>query len=175
MLKELPPGFPSIISRSLKQMKDVEITATLLLLLDDGVRGYSQADLDKAFSDRDLAWEAKEAIEEQFKDTIRKIKAIVELGGDDIARSRLKNQADFYSLFGAVAGLETTQLVPTNVVPRLKHFLEVVDNDASRDFMEEAKEYFDAARSASNDAGPRTTRINIMKQVLTGELNWVNQ
>jgi hypothetical protein len=175
MLKELPSGFPSILARSIKQMKEVEITATLLLFLDEGVKSYSQADLDKAFSDRDLSWEKKDIGEEQFKETIRKIKAIVELGGDEIAKSRLKNQADFYSLFGAVAELEENQVNPGTVVPRLRRFLNRVDDENDRENWVEAKQYFDAARSASNDAGPRRTRINLIKRVLTGELEWVNQ
>jgi hypothetical protein len=50
MTKQLPENFPRFDSQSRKQMKDVELVASLLLLIEEGVSGYSQDDLDKAFS-----------------------------------------------------------------------------------------------------------------------------
>lgn len=43
--------FPRIIDQSRRQMKDVELTAQLLLLVEAGQpRGYSQDELDAAFA-----------------------------------------------------------------------------------------------------------------------------
>ena len=59
-------------------MKDVEMVAQLLLFLEEGVRGYNQDYLDKAFSDRDANWEQKEEIETEFRNTIDSISKIIE-------------------------------------------------------------------------------------------------
>ena len=66
MVKILPESFPRIESQSRKQMKDVELVANLLFFFEEGVRGYSQDELDQAFSERDSEWENAEAIREQF-------------------------------------------------------------------------------------------------------------
>ena len=51
--------------------------------------------------------------------------------GSVIKGSRLRNQADFYSLFGAVDSLQTaSQLPPTNdAVKRIVEFLDVVESE----------------------------------------------
>ena len=66
--------------------------------------------LDKAFTERDTEWEKKDEIEEEFRETIKSIGKILDLSLDlsqdiNLAKTRLKNQADFYSLFGAIAEL----------------------------------------------------------------------
>jgi hypothetical protein len=38
-------------------MKDVEFVANLLCSLEDGIKGYSQDELDEAFSDREVTWD----------------------------------------------------------------------------------------------------------------------
>ena len=52
MSKALPENFPRLESQSRKQMKDVELVANLLLSLEEGIKGYSQDELDVAFSDQ---------------------------------------------------------------------------------------------------------------------------
>jgi hypothetical protein len=53
---DLPSGVPHIAKTSLRQMKDVELVAQLVLLMEDGPQSFSQDDLDQAYSDRDEAW-----------------------------------------------------------------------------------------------------------------------
>lgn len=64
------PDFPRIAPTSRKQMRDVEFVAQLLLLLDEGPRGYSIDDLDTAFSDRDLSWDDGQEVEDRFRNAI---------------------------------------------------------------------------------------------------------
>lgn len=81
--------FPTIDRRSKKQMKDVEMVAQLLLFLEEGVRAYNQEYLDKAFSDRDINWEVKEEIENEFRNTVKAIKKILDLSQDiNLSKSR---------------------------------------------------------------------------------------
>ena len=48
--------------------------------------------------------------------------------------------------------------------------MKIVDNSEIRMQNREATEYYNAARSSSNDVGPRRTRINIIKGVLLGAI-----
>ena len=57
------PEFPRITQTSRNQMKDVEFVANLLLLLEEGPKGYAVVDLDQAFSDRDQSWEGQNTVE----------------------------------------------------------------------------------------------------------------
>jgi hypothetical protein len=88
--------------------------------------------------------------------------------GAEISRSRLRNQADFYSLFGAIYELTEEGAMPGAVIAceRLLALLEQVGNQASWPDNPKAAEYYHAARSASNDPGPRRARIDIVKEVL---------
>ncbi|TAF57645.1 MAG: hypothetical protein EAZ60_06455 [Oscillatoriales cyanobacterium] len=80
-------------------MKDVEFVTLLLLFLEEGVKSYRQDDLDKAFNDRDLAWEEQDEIASEFKQVIELIKDLLDVSPKDInlCKTKLKNQADFYS------------------------------------------------------------------------------
>ena len=169
MSKNLPDGFPKISSQSKKQMKDVEFVAHLLLLLDIGPKGHSTQSLDQAFSDRDIEWESKTDIEDVFKSTIKHIKSIYEFDADGrFIRSRFKNQADFYSLFGAISDLVKAGEIKEKetLLQNLITFAEAVDDEEKRASDDTLEEYYKAARSASNDSGPRATRIRIVKDVI---------
>ena len=179
MFKHLSPdgkneNFPNIDRRTKKQMKDDEMVAQLLLFLEDGVRAYSQDYLDKSFSDKDIDWEKKETVEDEFRQVITSIKNILELSQDlNLHQTRLKNQADFYSLFGAIAELQReNQLEITQEIgEKIYQFLERVDDEQERESDEnkDAMEYYNAVKSSSTDAGTRKTRIRIMKSVILGE------
>src|SRR5262249_40365670 len=149
------------------QMKDVEITAQLLLLLEEGPRTYSQDDLDKAFSDRDTSWENKEDSVNKFRRVVDKLLEFVSRPqGVNIMRSRLKNQADFYSLFGAIHEIiESGEHIPEGADQRLLDFIHLVEDENGRRENKIAVDYYEAARSASNDAAPRRKRINITKSI----------
>lgn len=166
-------NFPRIASKSRKQMKDVELTASLLLLLEDGPEGYSVNELDREFSKRDESWDNKHKIETEFREVIKYIQHSIEdpMMGTQIAGSRIENQADFYSLFGAVAELRREGNLPTreDFNTRLLSFIKAVEDERQRMKLKIAKRYYEYARSASNDKGPRRKRIEIIKQVVTGE------
>lgn len=167
--EEFPTTFPRIAEKSRKQMKDVELTATLLLLLEEGPKGYSQIDLDKAFSDRDAAWDAQGDVEKRFRAVVAEIHKLTRATrGNLLVNSRFRNQADFYSLFGALDTILVEGLVlnPEESVDRLLQFNLQVEDEATRASSARANEYYQAARSASNDVGPRRTRINIIRDVL---------
>lgn len=171
MFSILPLNFPMISQRSRKQMKDIEFTTQILLFLEEGPRSYSQNDLDKAFAERDEIWESKDQIDREFRTVIYRIKEIIEIDtGNKLAKSRLRNQADFYSFFGAIAELIRQRELPNReeVYGRLITFIEALESDEKRLANVILNEYYEAARSASNDPGPRKTRICIIKDVIKG-------
>jgi Protein of unknown function DUF262 len=174
MAKVLPENFPRFESQSRKQMKDVELVANLLLLIEDGAAGYSQDDLDKAFSDRDLNWDEEENVVATFRDIVQRLKNLCDVPTDPtLVKTRLRNQADFYSLFGALreaysAASAVVDAPDGLLVSRLLQFvLRVDDPDLPPGEAIEAR-YLNAARSNSNDKGQREQRIKIIGSVLEG-------
>lgn len=171
MTETLPKNFPRFTYVARQQMKEVELVAILLLLAEEGPKGYSQDGLDEAFASRDDAWEHRSVVESAFRNAIQIIrdilKASVDRGGD-LSTSRLRNQADFYSLVGAVYELSRDGLMCSadEAANRLARFLSTVDDELSRVDSPDATLYYDAARSASNDRGPRETRISIVRKSL---------
>ena len=174
-------NFPRIDSRSKKQMKDVEMVAQLLLFLEEGAKTYSPDYLDIAFSNRDNEWEDKDDIESEFRQTVETIKRILELSPENLSKTRLRNQADFYSLFGAVAELNREQDLTINeeVAKKIYDFIKTVEDkelqdkskDELSDYQTKALNYYQAVKFAFTDANPRKTRINIMKSLIEGSLN----
>ncbi len=171
MAEILPANVPRFATQSKKQMKDVEFVAILLLLIEEGPKGYSQELLDEAFSSRDSDWDLKHEIIAHFQRAIVALLEIINSSQEpkDMAASRLRNQADFYSLFGAVHSLlqEGKLVPPTLASTRLLEFLSRVDNELERQKDHDLMAYFDSARSASNDKGPRERRIQYMRQLLS--------
>jgi hypothetical protein len=171
MTAVLPPNFPRLAPQSRKQMKDVELVALLLLLLENGPQGYSQADLDKAFTNRDESWEHEARVTPLFKTAIGYIKSMLDSPeGRDLGSTRLQNQADFYALLGAVAALFRADELrsPADAATSLQRFADAVSQDHARSQDEALAGYYEAARSASNDKGPREVRIAYLTQVLQG-------
>jgi Protein of unknown function DUF262 len=172
---EVSPDVPRIVPQSRQQMKDVELVADLLLLLEDGPRGRSIADVDAAFSERDEEWDHEAAIERRFRATFEALNDIfTDGGGFNLRTSRLRNQADYYSLFGAADSLlaEAVDLNTHQAAYRLASFLLALEDDARRDGDATLTEYYGAARSASNDTGPRRQRMDILRRVLAGEIHY---
>ena len=166
-------NFPFIQPASRKQMRDSEFIAQLLLLIEEGPKSYSQDDLDAAFSSRDPEWEKMEDTVGEYRQAIQKIDEIVRSDNSgDLARTRLKNQADFYSLVGAVCSLSRSGQAPASAPAfnRLDRFIEVVEDEQKRNAFPPALSYFNASRAASNDAGPRQTRINTLVEILSGNI-----
>lgn len=173
MNSSLPPNFPSIDQRSRKQMKDVELVAQLLFFLEEGTKSYNQDYLDQAFSERDLVWDDKDETVDEFKKVIESIKELLDKSENiNLSKTRLKNQADFYSLFGSITELkrEGKLHIGSDVANRIYDFLEVVGNQEKRDESQEALNYYNAAKVSFGDAGPRKTRISILKSVIQGNI-----
>ena len=185
-LEQKSKNFPNLNSTSKKQMKDVEMVAQLLLFLEEGAKSYSPDYLDKAFTERDTEWEKKDEIEEEFRETIKSIGKILDLSLDvsqdiNLAKTRLKNQADFYSLFGAIAELNRENMLDINkeVCFNISNFIKIVEDKELQskseneldDFQKKALDYYKAAKSSFTDAGPRKTRIDIIKYLLKGDIH----
>jgi hypothetical protein len=169
MAREMSDTFPNIAPKSRRQMKDVELVAHILLLLERGPRGYSTADLDSEFSSRDEEWEQKLDIERRFRQTVAVLVSMLRTPeGEALQRSRLRNQADFYSLFGAIDRIlqEGGESLPEEWTARALSFSARADDEQQRESDAALREYYEAARSASNDTGPRQTRVNLLKRVL---------
>lgn len=163
-LGELLPGMPNIASKSRKQMKDVEFVAQLLLRLESKARGYSTSQLDEAFSDRDSDWEQSQQVEQEFRAVALTIAKILKKD-ESLLSSRLRNQADFYSLFGAISTLGP-DLDIAKVARQLATFVDSVDARNEADPTSGANRYYTSARSASNDTAQRETREEILRKAL---------
>jgi len=168
MTGTLPKNFPRLVQQSRNQMKDVELVAQLLLLLEEGPRGYSQEELDAAFTSRDNVWEHRQGVEDRFRATVAKLNEII--GHRELAGTRLRNQADFYSLFGAIdAHMQAATLPAADVAAeRLAVFLERLESDTERDRDSSLASYYEATRVASNLKAPRETRVRVLRNVLAG-------
>lgn len=173
MDETLPPRFPNIAPQSRRQMKDVENVSLMLLFIENGERSVSQADLDNAYRDREEEWPDRIKSSQTFRSAIDYINDMI--GSDQtgmIQNSRLKNQADFYSLFAAIVELQRSGLVPApnygsqRIVTWLGELSAVEQEAAPAGTYPETEAYLAAARAASNDSGPRRVRINRIKSVL---------
>jgi hypothetical protein len=170
MFDKLPKNFPLIATQSRVQMKDSEFVGNLLLLIEEGPKSYSQDALDDAYSERDETWISMARVVEDFTLCISFISDILTSRDDlQLQRTRFRNQADFYSLVGAIHDVRGRGLLPiaTETACRLSKFITFVDSDEARRKFPPADSYYAAARSASNDPGPRLTRINTIAQVIT--------
>ncbi len=161
------PEFPRIVAQSRRQMKDVQLVAELLLLIERGPRGYSQDELDAAFAERDESWDEKEQVERAFRHAVSYAKELVE-ADDSIRTSRLRNQIDNYSLIGAIAELQKSGTIrPAKAVaPKLAAFARDVDSEEARARETDLNRYYEAARSAAGDTSNRRDRIEIVAKVL---------
>jgi hypothetical protein len=167
----LPEGVPRIARTSRRQMKDIELTAQLLLLAESGPQSFSQDELDQAYSDRDEEWEARTSANRLFQSVVD---YLAQLWSEPVMMAahmrRLRNQADFYSLFGAVAALLEQSSLPStsDAAERLERFVAEVNDEEERELSPRAERFYQAARSASNDARQRVARIEIIREVLGG-------
>lgn len=172
MADTLGKNFPRLAEQSRKQMKDVEMLASLCLLLELGAQSFSQSDLDKAFLDRDEVWDAKDDVARRLIAVFEYTKQLITdpLWGVVLSGSRLRNQVDFYSLVGAIDELAVRGELPASDVAaaRLGEFVQDVDSEQSRVRATHLQGYYEAARSASSDRRSRETRIGVLKGVITG-------
>lgn len=166
---DLSSSFPRITGKSQKQMKDVELVAQLLLLIEIGPKGYSSDELDEAFSSRDAEWDSKQDVVSRYKRVINTLKSILDSDDDNvIAKSRLRNQADFYSLFGAInLDLENNELLDiATYKEKLKSFVSLLDTIESYEDNEDLQLYYQYARVASNRTTARKERIRVIHEFI---------
>lgn len=162
MADELP-NLPRINRKSLNQMKDVEYTSLLLLLIDEGVKGYLQEELDEAFTERESSWETEDEVTQKFKDTINKIKLLVNASDGLLQDSRLRNQADLYGIFGAFYLLGAQGINFEHTAVKLNEFLLKVDVEADGG-TEDILAYYKTIRSNVNQGTVRQERIDLLKK-----------
>jgi hypothetical protein len=165
----LPRNFPRIADSSRRQMKDVELAAQLLLLIEEGPKSFSQDDIDNVYAMRDEDWASQRKTERRFRDVIGYLAEVATAENGRVSASRLRNQADFYSLFGAVDAIIDDRPQLPNAVEasrRLMEFMDVVEDETARAEAATASDYYQAARAASNDASRRATRIEIVRTIL---------
>jgi hypothetical protein len=170
LLDALPRDVPRIAPTSRRQMKDVELVAQLLLLAEEGPASFSQDDLDDAYAVRE-EWNVRTQVERRFRSAVEAIGELVNANGGALMGTRVQNQADFYSLFGAVLELQQEKGLPSPEVGAraLARFLKQSNDEASREKYEDARMYYEAARSASNDLRQRRIRIEILKKKLSAK------
>ncbi|MCP4124415.1 MAG: DUF262 domain-containing protein, partial [Bacteroidetes bacterium] len=152
MFDIFPRNFPRIADKSRRQMKDVELIAQLLLMIEEGAKGYSSEELDKAFSDRDSEWEDGSVVVEKFRNAAESLLEILQKDTENfIIRSRFRNQADFYSLFGVIVQLsDVTELPePGIIIRKLQEFITAVEDEEQRGENKEIEQYYEYIRTAS--------------------------
>lgn len=169
MMDQLTPDFPRINAPARRQMKDVELVVNLMLLVEEGINSYSQADLDRAYSERDDEWDEETRVDAEF----RQVVATLRDWQDDLLigqAARYRNQADFYSLFAIILELHREGKLPdkSDVVNRLKEFMSTVLDEGQRSKDLDAAKYYEATRSASSDQAPRRERVAILRRLLLG-------
>lgn len=169
-LDETMPTFPRIAASSRRQMKDAELVAQLFLSLEKGIGSYSQDDLDAAYSERDEDWEEGPDIERRTRATLATLSRWSEALISDRNTRRLRNQADFYSLFLAVDTLQEDGGLPSDddAIKHLATSMARVASEPERQRFEDAKTYYEAARSASNDLSQRRVRVEYLTSAILG-------
>jgi hypothetical protein len=159
-------SFPRIASQSKKQMKDVELVSQILLLIEEGPKGYSSDELDIEFSKRETDWDKKDKVTALFIDAINLIQQIFQTDTtEEIRTSRFCNQADFYSLVGAIVNeiIKGKVKTPAVYVTKLKEFNSLMDDDDIRKGRLDLESYYQNARVASNRTSARLDRINVLE------------
>lgn len=168
--ESLGNDFPRISSASRLQMKDIEYTVQLMVLVDSGPTSTTQDGLDQYYADRDEDWN-KSQMQTAFRKTLRAVSRLLD-ANSELRSTRFRNQVDFYSLFGAVSELnnEGTKINSDRAAKALISFGDEVDDLAKSDELvedSEAGRYHFATRSAANNVGSRTKRVEIIKSILS--------
>ncbi len=162
-------SMPRIAPQSRKQMKDVELMAQILLMIEEGPKGYNSDELDIAFNNRDTEWPEMESVKALFLSTTEIIFQVLNLDTENVIKySRLSNQADYYSLVGAISeniknGINIT---PQIYLQKLKEFILIVENEDERLARPEIESYYQNARVATNRTSARKDRVAILKNFI---------
>ncbi len=161
---------PRIAQQSRKQMKDVELFAQILLMLEEGPKSYNSDELDIAFNNRDSEWAEMETVKSLFLSTIEILSQILALDTENIIKySRLTNQADYYSLIGALGeNLKNGINISAEIyLEKLKAFILLVESEEARLNNPEIESYYQNARVATNRTSARKDRVRILKSYIS--------
>ncbi|MCG8409833.1 MAG: DUF262 domain-containing protein [Bacteroidales bacterium] len=172
MFGKLPINFPQIAKRSKSQMKDVELVAQILLRIEGELKGYNTDELDIAFGSRDDFWGVKDDVEDKFKSLIKQICSILEEDTENtLIRSRLKNQADFYSLIGALYSINKEDRMPENEVVK-NRLIKFVNYNLDQELSKDINDYYEYAKAASNRTIARKRREKILMLIILDEIEY---
>jgi hypothetical protein len=163
-------SIPRIAQQSRKQMKDVELFAQILLMIEEGPKGYNSDELDIAFNNRDTEWTQMESVKSLFLSTIEVIAQILILDTENVIKySRLSNQADYYSLVGALSENIRNGIIitPEIYLEKLKAFILLVESEEARLADTEIESYYQNARVATNRTSARKERVRILKSYIS--------
>jgi len=163
-------SMPRIAQQSRKQMKDVELIAQILLMIEEGPKGYNSDELDIAFNNRDTEWPEMETVKSLFLSTIETVFHVLNLDNENVIKySRLSNQADYYSLIGAISEniKEGINIPPAKYLEKLREFVALVENDESRQLHPDMESYYQNARVATNRTSARKDRVKILKSFIS--------
>lgn len=163
-------SIPRIAQQSRKQMKDVELFAQILLMIEEGPKGYNSDELDIAFNNRDTEWAQMESVKSLFLSTIEVIAQILILDTENVIKySRLSNQADYYSLVGALSENMRNGIIitPEIYLEKLKAFVVLVESEEARLGDTEIESYYQNARVATNRTSARKERVRILKSYIS--------
>jgi hypothetical protein len=163
-------SIPRIAQQSRKQMKDVELFAQILLMIEEGPKGYNSDELDIAFNNRDTEWTQMESVKSLFLSTIEVIAQILILDTENVIKySRLSNQADYYSLVGALSENIRNGIIitPQIYLEKLKAFILLVESEEARLADTEIESYYQNARVATNRTSARKERVRILKSYIS--------
>jgi hypothetical protein len=159
-------SFPRIATQSRKQMKDVELIAQILLMIEEGPRGYTSDELDIAFVFRDSEWSEIGRVKDVFMQVMELLSEIFIIDEENIIKnSRLSNQADYYSLIGALSEniLNGITKTPQEYFEKLREFINIIENEQARLERQEIEHYYQNARVATNRTSARKDRVYILK------------
>jgi Protein of unknown function DUF262 len=162
-------SMPRIAQQSRKQMKDVELFAQILLMLEEGPKSYNSDELDIAFNNRDTEWNEMESVKSLFLETIEVIAQILKIDYDNVIKySRLSNQADYYSLIGAISENIKNNVIftPEKYLKNLKLFIDSIEDEQLRLIDPDIESYYQNARVATNRTSARRERVRILKLYL---------
>ena len=162
-------SMPRIALQSRKQMKDLELVAQILLMIEEGPKGYNSDELVIAFNNRDTEWLEMETVKALFLRTVETIFQVLNLDTDNVIKySRLSNQADYYSLVGAISEniMDGINISPQIYLQKLKEFILIVEDERERVARPEIESYYQNARVAINRTSARRDRVEILKNFI---------
>jgi hypothetical protein len=91
LLERQLPEMPRIAFSSRSQMRDIELVAQLVLLLEGGPQSFSQDELDAAYSEREDEWEFESEADSMFRRILEYIAALATYPDAPLQSTRFHN------------------------------------------------------------------------------------